>query len=374
MNNSLPHTLGRRPDQPHEYFPALDGLRGLMAIGVVFAHVNMRWFPGATIMMDIFFVISGFLITLILMKNVQRNGNLQLLRFWRRRIRRLYPVLLLVITVYLPIPILLQRDSPMIYIEEAISALFYYSNWTKIREEIMLFPSYFGHTWSLSIEEQFYVLWPLLLWTAIKFNLNNRRIVFLFALLIAAQILWRNWLIHHGAIWSRLYFGLDTRMDAFLSGGILALAWDVWHEKWYRHRIFMVAMHICAALLLAAVLYWNPNANYRTYFAWQQSIVLLLSCATILALSAPSNHYLKSFFSLAPLRRLGLMCYSIYLWHAPLVWLLLWYEGTGDIRFKFTSHTEYINLAIVFMITLPLSHLSYHYLEAPILSKRIRYV
>lgn len=370
MNDSSSGTFGRRPDQPQQYFPALDGLRGLLALGVVVAHVNMAWFPGATIMMDMFFVISGFLITLVLMRNVQHSGGLQLLRFWSRRIKRLYPVLLLVVAVYLAIAELL-LENPSEYFKEAVSVLLYYSNWTKIRIVSELFPTYFGHTWSLSIEEQFYVLWPLLLWVALKFKLQNRGIVGLFVLLIVAEVFWRNWLISHGAIWSRLYFALDTRMDAFLSGGILALAWDAWHEKWYRQKGFMIVMHICSVLLLAALIHWNPNEHYQAYFAWQQSVVLLLSCATILALIAPSEHYLKSFFSLEPFRRLGLMCYTIYLLHAPLIWLLVWHEEEANIQLPLNF--AYINLVITLIVIIPLSHLIYRYIEAPILSKRIRY-
>lgn len=357
--NSLSSNFGKRPDQPQQYFSSLDGLRGLIAIGVTIAHVHLEWFPGMPIMMDIFFVVSGFLITLVLLRNIQHTGNVQLLRFWGRRVRRLYPVLLIVVSVYLLIATLF-LDNLGDHFREALGTLSYVSNWTQINKN---FPTYFGHTWSLSIEEQFYLLWPLLLGLTVKLKLRRWGVIGLFLFLLVVSFLWRNWLISKGASWSRLYFALDTRMDAFLMGGMLALAWDIWHEKWYRLPYFMIITHGCTILLFITIICWNPDVPY--YFIWQQSVVLILSCATILGLIAPSGSYLKNFFGSTPLRSLGLMCYSIYLWHWPLLWLL-----NSQNNFNISP---YFLLVLVLTTVLSLSYLTYRYVELPILSKRINY-
>lgn len=347
-----------RAGQTGDYFPALDGLRGLMALGVIFAHVKLAWFPGAQIMMDVFFVISGFLITLILLRNVKRTGNLQLLKFFARRVRRLYPALLLVIVVYLVVAAILVDDLAPI-LTDAIRTLFYYSNWTKLYDHV--YPTYFEHTWSLSIEEQFYLLWPALLLITLKLRLGRAKTLLLFAGLMLIAAGWRNFLVFEGVEWSRVYYGLDTRMDAFFMGGILAIAWGEWGEKWRRSIIFLRLMQVCACLLFVLILLCKPREIY--YFVWQQSLVLLFSGATVLALILPMENWFKSCLSSRPIQRLGLMCYGIYLWHWPLLWLLV-------VKFSFPP---IVNLAIVMPSTLLLAYLTYRYIELPILSKRSRY-
>ncbi|MEO4048041.1 acyltransferase [Pseudomonas sp. CAU 1711] len=358
MSNLAADQLACRADQAGQYFPALDGLRGLMALGVIFAHVKLSWFPGAQIMMDIFFVISGFLITLILLRNIERTGQLQLFKFFSRRVRRLYPALMLVIVVYLIAAVFLVHDLAPVW-EDAVRTLLYYSNWTKLNAHV--YPTYFEHTWSLSIEEQFYLLWPALLLVVLKLRLSRVKVLLLFAGFMVVAVAWRNFLINEGVEWSRVYYGLDTRMDAFFMGGILALAWDAWGEGWHRSPVFLRLMQASALVLCALVLFCKPREIY--YFVWQQSLVLLLSSATILVLIAPTKNRLKSFLSCRPIQGIGLMCYGIYLWHWPLLWLLV-------VKFNFSP---IINLAIVMPSTLLLAYLTYRYVELPILSRRSRY-
>ncbi len=309
-------------------------------------------------MMDIFFVISGFLITLILLRNLKHTGKLQLPKFFARRVRRLYPALLLVISFYLMVAAFLFEDiAPMLL--DAKRTLLYYSNWTKLYGHV--YPTYFEHTWSLSIEEQFYILWPALLLITLKFNMGRKKTILLFMCLIVVAVTWRNLLIYEGAEWSRVYYGLDTRMDAFFMGGILAIAWSEWGYKCHSSILFQRLMQVLACFLLILVLVCKPREIY--YFVWQQSLVLLLSCATILALITPADTWLKSGLSCRPAQSIGLMCYGIYLWHWPLLWLLV-------VKFNFSP---IVNLLIVMPSTLILAYLTYRYIELPILSTRNRY-
>jgi peptidoglycan/LPS O-acetylase OafA/YrhL len=346
--------LARR-DQPAQYFPAIDGVRGIMAISIILVHVNRAWFPGAPTVMDIFFVISGFLITLLLLKNIQRQGHIELKKFWVRRIKRLYPLLIIVVGTYLLLGSLLIDQPAQLYVD-GVQTLLYVSNWTKLYDYI--YPSYFGHSWSLSVEEQFYLLWPLGLSLMLRWRISRKWVITLCLLLIGITITWRSHLIDMAVPWSRIYYASDTRVDAFLLGGILAMTWQRWHTSWYQKRWLNVASQACFVLLVVTVMVWDPWQVQ--YFVWHQSAIILLSCGTIIALASPLDSPLKSLLSLPPLRQLGLMCYGIYLWHWPMIWLLL-------VRFHLRPLAI---LCVVLPTTLALAYLTYRYVEAPILSRR----
>lgn len=357
LPEKLPLDLQQGPSVG-QYFPALDGLRGLMALGVVVAHVNLPWFPGALIMMDVFFAISGFIITLILHRNIQRTGSLQLAQFWKRRVLRLYPALLVVVGTCLVLAALLVDDLSPVF-RDAVETLLYVSNWSKLYN--YGYPSIFGHTWSLSIEEQFYLLWPLLLLVLLRQGANWRGMLAL-ALMALSVGAWRVFLVVDEAPWSRLYYALETRMDAFIVGGLLAFGWHTWNLKWARHSGLHFAMYGGAIALLCTVILGRPREIH--YFIWQQSLVLLLSAATILLLSSPRVSVLQQLLGSKPCVALGVRCYSIYLWHWPLIWLLM-----GSTRLD-----KVTLLLIVVPLTLLLSALTYRYVEAPMLAKRTAYL
>lgn len=350
------HHLNRRPDQPREYFEALDGLRGIMAFGVVVAHVNKPWFPGAQIMMDIFFVISGFLITLLLLRGKEAKGYIDLKTFWINRIKRLYPLLLVVVSLYLCVGILVYED-PLPLLRDAQATLLYYSNFTKLEPRV--YPTYFEQTWSLAIEEQFYLVWPILLmFFKDKLAFSSRQLSLLLILAMLTVSAWRYYLIDAGAPWSRIYYGSDTRIDAFCAGALLAIIWQknmaVLKTNPWTNRVCFCAN----VLLIVFVSIWTPTELH--YFQWQQTIIIATSCLSILGLSLPSKNIFKTILSLKWVSRLGLLCYGSYLWHWPLVFLL-------------TSKTDLSRLEILYFVfpaTFLLSVASYLYIEFPILSKR----
>jgi peptidoglycan/LPS O-acetylase OafA/YrhL len=337
------------------HFTALDGLRGLMALGVVIAHVKLAWFPGAHIMMDIFFVISAFLITFTLRKSIAKGRSIQLITFWKRRLLRLYPALITVVVVYVCVAFFL-HDNMAPLLKDALTTLLYVSNFTKL--EGYVYPHFFGHTWSLSIEEQFYLLWPIMLVLMLKFNMLWRIRIPIFLAMIVASILWRLHLVDAGVPWSRLYYGSETRIDAFVVGGLLAFYWDDLIALSNRSRVFLSLLRASALALLVAVIVWDPKIVY--YFKWQQPVVLFLSCLVIVLLTRDDTAYLQRFFSHKIPAALGVRCYGIYLWHWPLIWLLI-------------VHTD-LEAPAIFAITMPvtlaLSWLMYKYIELPILKRR----
>lgn len=326
-----------------------------MALGVVFAHVNLAWFPGAHIMMDIFFVVSAFLITFTLRKGIQKRRTIQLRTFWKRRLLRLYPALITVVVTYVVLAFMLQQNMEHI-LKDGLVTLLYVSNFTKLQDYV--YPHFFTHTWSLSIEEQFYLAWPILLVLMLKipalWRLRNQ----IFFGLIVASIVWRIYLVESGVQWSRLYYGSETRIDAFIAGGLLAFYWEQLVEASRKHRHVLFMLRAAAPALLLTVLLWDPKVSY--YFIWQQPTVLLLSSLVIILLIRDENGFLQRVFSHPMPAALGVRCYGIYLWHWPLIWLLL----------VNTSLSRLAVLFITFPVTLALSWLMYRYIEEPILKRR----
>lgn len=347
-------SAGIRNTKQPSYYPALDGVRGWMAFGVLIAHIHLPWFPGAMVLMELFFVISGFLITSIIWRDATRHGRVHLLDFWKRRLMRLYPVLILVVAVCTSLACLLVED-PLPSLKDALATLLYVSNFTKLYDYTL--PTIFGQTWSLGIEEQFYLLWPLLFLGLFKLRLNALGVSVCLVLIAAACTLWKIHLINSGVPWSRLYYAPDTRLDAFVAGGLLALYYPYlksWCQRPIPHTLLILGS--CAYLVLLA--FGTPRE--MAYFHWQQSTAVLLSTMLTLLLVSPRNSAFKWLFSTKPSVFIGQRCYSIYLWHWPIIWLLI----------VTVSPDRMILLAIVPPLVLLLSCLSYSYVEIPFLAKR----
>ena len=337
-----------KKNQP-KYYPALDGVRGWMAFGVLVAHVHLPWFPGAMMLMELFFVVSGFLITSIIWRNVTKHGRVNLVEFWKRRLLRLYPVLIVVVVVFTGIALLVVED-PGPSLKDAAATLFYVSNFTKLYD--YHFPTLFGQTWSLAIEEQFYLLWPVLFWCLLRFRLNTFSVAGFLILIAAACTLWKIYLINSGAPWSRLYYAPDTRMDAFVAGGLLALFYphlQQWCQRPLSHALLVLGS--CAYLVLLA--FGTPHE--MAYFHWQQSTAIVLCSMLTLLLVSPRNSAFKSLFSTRASVFFGQRCYSIYLWHWPVIWMLL----------VTLNPDRLVLLAITLPLVLALSCLSYSYVEIP---------
>lgn len=336
------------------YYPALDGARGWVAIGVLIAHVNMAWFPGAMILMELFFVISGFLITSILWRSIRKKGRVSLARFWKRRLMRLYPALLLVVASCTLVACVLVED-PVPSLKDALAALLYYLNWTKLYGPA--YPTLFGQTWSLGIEEQFYLLWPLIFLAALKLRLTVPQTVAVLVSLALACMAWRYYLIAQGVPWSRLYYALDTRMDAFAIGGILAVIYPSLRD-WSRGAVAHALLTL-GALTLGVLLYVGTPREIA-YFYWQQSAAVVLSAVMVILLVSPRSGFVQRAFSWKLSVFLGQRCYSIYLWHWPIIWLLM-------VNTDFRGGSL---LLIVLPFVLLLSSLTYSWVELPFMSRR----
>jgi len=338
-----PHPSAPPAGLPH--LPALDGLRGLAVIAVLLFHAG--YLPGGYLGVDAFFVLSGFLITSLLLAEVGRAGRVDLGAFWGRRARRLLPALFLTIATVAGYAALAAPREQLLRLRgDALAALVYASNWRAIGSDegywdLFAAPSPLAHMWSLAIEEQFYLLWPLVI-GAVALGVRRRagrrataragvaRLVLVVSLLLAAASTVTMVLLYRAGDVDRAYMGSDTRASAVLLGAALA-AWRMSRPAaqsgWTTPRR---ALEIAAgaAVVLLGWAWWRVDGQapwlYRGGF-----LVCGLAVATTIAASAhPQRGPVGRGLSWRPLTVVGLVSYGLYLWHWP-VYVVLTPQRTG---------------------------------------------
>ncbi|HMA47716.1 MAG TPA: acyltransferase, partial [Frankiaceae bacterium] len=206
---------------------ALDGVRGLAVLAVLFFHAGMPWARGGFLGVDTFFVLSGYLITVLLLRESRETGGVSLRRFWARRARRLLPALLLVLAALVAYATTLPAEARPRLRGDALATLGYVANWRFVAQAEDYFthtgpPSPLRHTWSLGVEEQFYLLWPLLFLVALRLRRPRAAVVGLASLGTVASAVAMARMADGGASVARLYYGTDTRISSLLVGCLLA--------------------------------------------------------------------------------------------------------------------------------------------------------
>ena len=214
------------------YITGLDGIRAVAVMAVLFYHAEYPWALGGFLGVETFFVLSGFLITSLLLAEWQSTGRIDLRAFWLRRARRLLPAVWLLLLVLPALGLLVAPDALPRLREDIPAALFYITNWVYIVREVPYFeafgrPPLLQQLWSLAVEEQFYLLWPLLLLVLLRACSNNRNGLLTATLFLAALSTgWMAILYSPGADPLRVYYGTDTRAAGFLVGAMLAMIWS----------------------------------------------------------------------------------------------------------------------------------------------------
>ena len=349
-----------RPVDSHtSYVPAIDGLRTVAVLGVLIYHLNPSWLPGGYLGVGMFFTLSGYLITANLMRSYRRGKGLGLPTFWLRRFRRLVPavvlmlVAVLLLTVFFDLPKLGENAS------HSLSALFYVNNWHVILEGQSYFDRFAGHApldhmWSLSVEEQFYLFWPLILFVLLKLTRGKRTPLVISTLVLAAVSFgWMAFLFNTGADATRVYEGTDTRAGGILLGAALAIALTNAHG----YRIPPRALTIPAALLgvlgIGALFWLLPDYSPNLY-NWG---LLALSAASVAVITAALDKrtLTSKFFGLTPLRWIGERSYGIYLWHLPAIVFIPQWENL-----------PWAHPVLVTMVAIALAHISWTLVEDPI--------
>ena len=312
------------------YQPALDGLRTVAVVSVILYHNGVSWMPGGFLGVDVFFVLSGYLITTLLMLEVDRTGGINLRAFWLRRVRRLFPALLLVLGViaaygaFAADPITLHRLR-----WDSLASLAYVANWRFVFShqsyfEGFLTPSPLRHLWSLAVEEQWYLFWPIFVTVGLRVTrFDVKRLLVPMAALTALSVGLMAWITRGSGDPSRAYYGTDTRASTLLVGAMLAVVLHEWPmtRKRRRARMALQMAGTCGLLAVAGFLvlvHETDRFMYRGGFLALAVATAAVIGAAMLSVEGPAKRFLR----LRPLPAIGRLSYGLYLWHWPVnVWL-----------------------------------------------------
>jgi peptidoglycan/LPS O-acetylase OafA/YrhL len=310
--------------------PGLDGLRGVAVLAVIGYHLNLGHFlPAGFLGVDIFFTVSGFIITALLLQEHAQTGRIDFQAFYLRRARRLFPAALVMLLLLVPLTPLFQPAALPRLREDLPAAFLYLSNWWQIVAQQSYFeaieqPRLLQHLWSLAVEEQYYLLWPLAaLWLL---NQTGRAGLGVAAGWIAAASTgWMAWLYTtqlEGGDPSRVYLGTDTHLMGLLAGSALAAWWNPWKIRMASQASDEI-LNLAGIAALAALIWGMAETHEGMPELYQGGFLLaaLLTCVVIGAATREGT-WVAWLLSCRPMLWLGARSYSLYLWHWPVVvWL-----------------------------------------------------
>ncbi|MDQ3671196.1 MAG: acyltransferase [Actinomycetota bacterium] len=329
------------------YVPALDGVRGIAIALVLSVHVGDEFLPGGRLGVDLFFVLSGFLITSLLVTEWHATHAISLRAFYRRRALRLFPALFTMLGVYVLVASALalsgRGDLGSSVTAAGFGALYTYN----------LAAGYFGfmseglgHLWSLGQEEQFYLLWPpVLLLTLLCLRARPQSLIVGLWVFVIALLAWRIWLVFGGASGARLYTP-DTHSDPILIGCLAGLLYSFGHVTRVPREVAYFCLGTSVAIIATLVEVNSTHHMFgRPLFATAVAIILL-------AVSLDPRWWLTRLLTVRPLRGLGTISYGLYLWHFPIFFALGWRLGLP------------ISVAVALV--------SYRFVELPFLRRKTR--
>ena len=346
------------------YRPALDGIRAVAVAAVVLFHFEVSWIPGGFLGVDVFFVVSGYLITSLMIEEWGRTGTVDRRQFWMRRGRRLLPALYVMLLVVTTWAVLFVPDALDRLRSDVVAALLYVTNWWYIVDGQSYFdalgrPPVLQHLWSLAVEEQWYILWPF----AFAFAMRRvggalHRLVVPLLAVAGASALWMAILFNATGDVNRVYYGTDTRISGLLIGAAAAMCWRPWRSASAGQR-HLVAVDAAGAVALAALVFTMLRWGSDTTFLYRGGfvVVAVLSIVVVAAGVHPGARLLGGVLSTPVLRWVGMRSYAIYLWHWPVVVLL----AERDVGWPWPAM-----VVLWSVLTLGLAELSYRFVESPV--------
>ena len=348
------------------YITGLDGIRAIAVIMVLAYHLKLALFKSGFLGVTVFFVLSGYLITGILISEVEEEGTIDLKNFWLRRIRRLVPAVMSMAVVIIFVSAVVNRVIFTKGCKDFLASVLGFNNWWQIFNKVSYFeaagvPSPFTHCWSLAIETQFYLIYPLILLGIYKLAKSGgegrakRGLLFAGVTLLLAliSVILMIVLFNPQQDASRVYYGTDTRAFSLLFGALLAILWEYrMVPRKLSASVNMVLGSVSFAVLLVMTIAINGSSNF--WYRGGQFVGTILTVLVIYAVSGRKT-WLSTFLSHPVLKWIGDRSYSIYLWHYPIILLIS----------KGIKASWWITL-IELVLSVVLAELSYRFIETPI--------
>jgi peptidoglycan/LPS O-acetylase OafA/YrhL len=345
------------------YRPSLDGLRALSVMAVILYHAGVSWMPGGFLGVEVFFVVSGFLITTLLLEERSRSGTVDLRQFWIRRARRLLPALYLLLVVVSAVSLLAYRDAAGRLGGDVVAALAYVYNWWQILADESYFaqagrPPVLQHLWSLAVEEQFYLLFPPLFALGLV-KLGHLRVRLALLVTALASAAWMALLYEPFVDTSRVYYGTDTRLSGLLLGAFLATVWAPWRSRTPAAPAAGPVLDVAGLAGLVAIGWFLTRVNAFDPFIYRGGFLLLgVVCIVVIAVLVHPATRLSRVLGWAPLVWVGLRSYSLYLWHWP---IFVFTRPEVDVPLS-----GFALFVLRMLLTFAAAELSFRYVETPL--------
>jgi peptidoglycan/LPS O-acetylase OafA/YrhL len=345
------------------YQPALDGLRAISIVAVVLYHADIQWIPGGFLGVEVFFVVSGYLITALLIEERALNGRINLKMFWVRRTRRLLPALFAMLAATAFVVAFSAQQSAPDFRRDVFPALGYFSNWWQI---YVVNTPYFAasalpvlrHLWSLAVEEQWYLLWPLVFAFVVAHRRVHVKISGVICTVGAVAIMATTalqFIDDNDARTNALYLSTFNRSSGLLLGAAVAFLWRPWLSvATHAPRTRRIAAEILTLLAIFAIgaLMATQHVFDANLYYWGLAVTSVASACIIAVVVRPGNTVTKALFAHPALVEVGRRSYGLYLWHWP-IFVIAGARDSG------------IRLAVALTITVVVNEFSYIYVETP---------